>query len=73
MFEISLSHDPMAATFTFSNLNISKTTRPIVIKFYLKHYRGVGKVMFFGFGLGPLRTLVSMATDSSHRLIMGKT
>ena len=57
---------------TFSNLNISKTTRPIVIKFYLKHHRGGGNVLL-GFGPGPIRTLVSMATDSSHRLTMGKT
>ena len=26
-----------------------------------------------GFGPGRIRTLVSMATDSSHRLTMGKT
>ena len=26
-----------------------------------------------GFGPGQIRTLVSMATDSSHRLTMGKT
>ena len=55
---------------TFSNSNISKTTRPIVIKFYLKH-RGGGKVAL-GFGPGRIGTLVSMATDSPHRLTMGK-
>ena len=58
--------------FTFSYLNISKTTSPIVIKFDLKHYCGRGKVAL-GFGPGRIRTLVSMATDSSHRLTMGKT
>ena len=26
-----------------------------------------------GFGAGRIRTLVSMATDGSHRLTMGKT
>ena len=26
-----------------------------------------------GFGAGQIRTLVSMATDGSHRLAMGKT
>ena len=26
-----------------------------------------------GFGAGQIRTLVSMATDGSHRLTMGKT
>ena len=42
-----------------------------MIKFYLKHHRGGGKVVL-GFGPGSIRTLVSMATDSSHRLTMGK-
>ena len=42
-----------------------------MIKFYLKHHLGRGNVVF-GFGPGLIRTLVSMATDSSHRLTMGK-
>ena len=33
---------------------------------------GVGKPAL-GFGPDQIRTLVSMATDSSHRVIMGKT
>ena len=51
--------------FTLSILNISKTTRPIAIKFYLKNHLGGGKVAS-GFGPGRIRTLVSMATDRSH-------
>ena len=51
--------------FTISILNISKTISPIAIKFYLKHHLGGGKVAL-GFGPGQIRTLVSMATDSSH-------
>ena len=43
----------------------SKTTRQIAIKFYLKHHCGGGKVAV-GFGPGRIRTLVSMATDSSN-------
>ena len=50
--------------FILSILNISTTTRPIAIKFYLKHHEK-GKVAL-GFGPGRIRTLVSMATDSSH-------
>ena len=50
---------------------ISETSRPIAIKFYLKHYGGGGKAAL-GFGAGQIRTPVSMATDSSHRVIMGK-
>ena len=57
---------------TFSNMNISETSRQIAVKFYLKHHWGGGKASV---GLDPdrIRTLVSMATDSSHRVIMGKT
>ena len=56
---------------TFSNLNISATSGPIVTKFYLNHHWGRGKAAL---GLGPDRigTLVSIATDSSHRVIIGK-
>ena len=54
-----------------SNMNISETSRPITIKFYLKHHWGGGKTAL-GFGADQIRTLVSMAMDSSHRVIMGK-
>ena len=57
---------------TLSNMKISKTGRPIVIKFHLEHHWG-GGLTALGFGLDRIRTLVSMATDSSHRVIMGKT
>ena len=56
---------------TFSNLNISATSGPIVTKFYLNHHWGGGKAAL-GFGQDRIGTLVSMATDSSHRVIMGK-
>ena len=57
---------------TFSNMNISETSRRIAIKFYLKQHWGGGKASA-GFDPDRIRTLVSMATDSSHRVIMGKT
>ena len=57
---------------TLSNMNISETGRPIVIKFHLEHNWG-GGLTALGFGLDRIRTLVSMATDSSHRVIMGKS
>ena len=56
---------------TLSNMNISETSRPITTKFYLKHHWGGGKAAL-GFDTDHIRTLVSMATDSSHRVIMGK-
>ena len=56
---------------TLSNIYISESSRPIAIKFYLKHYLGRGKAAI-GFGLDQNRTLVSMATDSSHRIIKGE-
>ena len=56
---------------TLSNMNISETSRPITTKFYLKHHWGGGKAAL-GFDADQIRTLVSMATDSSHRVIMGE-
>ena len=56
----------------FSNMNISEASWPIAIKFYLKHDWG-GGMAAWGFGADQFRTLVSMATDNSHRVIMGKT
>ena len=56
---------------TLSNMNISETRGPIATKFYLKHHWAGGKDAL-GFGPDRIRTLVSMARDSSHRVIMGK-
>ena len=53
-------------------MNISEASRLIAIKFYLKHHWGRGKAAW-GIGADQLRTLVSMATDSSNTVIMGKT
>ena len=63
---------PSVRAFTLSNMNISATSRPIGMKFYLQHHWGGGKASV-GFDPDWIRTLVSMATDSSHRVIMGKT
>ena len=54
-----------------SEMNISKTSRPIKIKFHLEHHldRGLAALRF---GQDRISTQVSMATDSSHRVIMGK-
>ena len=57
--------------FTLSNMDISETCGPIANKFYLKHH-WVGGKDALGFGPERIRTLVSMATDSSHMDIMGK-
>ena len=57
---------------TLSNIYISKTSRPNATKFYLKHHWGEGKAEL-GSGIDRIRTLVSMATDISHRVIIGKT
>ena len=58
--------------FTLSNINISETNGSIAIKFNLKHHWG-GGLTAIGFGPDQIRTLVSMATESSHRVIMEKT
>ena len=60
---------------TLSNMNISKISWLIVIKFHQKHHWGRGLTPL-GFGPDRIRTLVSMATDSSmatDRVIIGKT
>ena len=64
---VSLSVRPL----TFSTINISATSRRIATKFYLKHLWGGGKAAL-GFWPDRIGTLVSMATDSSHRVIMGE-
>ena len=60
------------SAFTISNMIISATSGPIATKFYLKHHWVGGKAAS-GFGPDRIRTLVSMATESSHRVIMEKT
>ena len=56
---------------TLSNMNISATSRPIAIKFYLKHHWGEGKASIC-FGPDRIGTLVSMATNSFLMVTMGK-
>ena len=53
-------------------MNISSTSELITMKFYQKHHWDGGKAAL-GFGQDRINTLVSMATDSSHRVIMEKT
>ena len=48
-----------------------ETSGSVVTKFYLKHH-WVGGRDALGFGPDWIRTLVFIATDSSHRIIMGK-
>ena len=60
---------PSIRALTLTNMNISATSRPIEMKFYLKQHWGGGKASV-GFDPDRIRTLVSMATDSSHRVIM---
>ena len=56
---------------TLLNINTTETIGPITIKFYLKHHSGRGKAAL-GFGADQFRTLVSMATESSHRVVLSK-
>ena len=50
----------------------SATSGPIIAKFYLNHHWGGGKAAL-GFESDWNGTLVSMATDSSHRVTRGKS
>ena len=53
-------------------MNISATSGPNATKFDLMHHLGAGNDAA-GFGLDRIRTLVSIATDRSHWVIMGVT
>ena len=53
-------------------MNISATSGLITMEFYQKHHWDGGKAAL-GFGPDRIRTLVTMATESSHRVIMEKT
>ena len=58
---------------TLSNIEISKTSGPISIKIYMKpSIIGVRGKAPLGFGPHRIGTLISMATDSSHRAKMGE-
>ena len=56
---------------TLSNINLSETSGPIATKFYMKHHWGRGKAAL-GFWPDRIGNLVSMETDSFHRVIMRK-
>ena len=56
---------------TLSNMNTSETGKPNANKFYMNHNWCRGKAEL-GFGPDRIRTLVSMATDSSHSVEMGE-
>ena len=56
---------------TLSNIFISPTNGLITTKFYVMHHWGEGNAAL-GFVPDRIRALVSMATDSSHRVILGE-
>ena len=66
---VKLASVCLVCLFTLSNMNISATSWPITTKFYLRHHWDGGKAAL-GFGPDWIGTLVSMAKDSSHRVIM---
>ena len=57
---------------TLSNFNTAEARWLVLIKFYMimNHHWGWGKAAL-GYGADWIKTLVSMKTKSSHRLIMG--
>ena len=62
---------PSVRLLTISNMNISETSRSIIIKIHLEHHWGEGKTAL-GFWPDPIRTLGVMATYSSNGVTMGK-
>ena len=73
VWDLSLrpSVHPSVRPSTLSNMNISETSCSIKIKFHQEHHCGRG-LTALGFGQDRIRTLVPMATDSSHRVIIGE-
>ena len=72
---LQYTHDPSVRrrpSSTISNMNFSATKGPITMKFYQKLHLDGGKAAL-GFVPDWIKTLVSMATDSSHMVIMEKT
>ena len=69
---VRASVHPSERLLTLSNMKISEPSWPIEIKFYLKHHWSGGKAAA-SFGPDRIGTLVSMAKNSSHRVIMGKS
>ena len=69
-----IGRGPLASTSasTISKENISEASGPILIKFDVNHH-WVGGLIALGFGADCIKIVVSIATDSSHRLTMGKT
>ena len=69
------SHEPKTHKVNLydgTRAGVSNASWPIAIKFYLKHHwGGVGEVAL-GYWPDRVRIMVYMATDSSHRVIMGK-
>ena len=55
---------------TLSNIDIPETSRPVAIKFYLKHHWGGGKAEIV-LGLDKVGTRVSMATEVPIGLYWG--
>ena len=57
---------------TISKKNISEASGPILVKFNVNHH-WVGGLTALGLGAECIKIVVSISTDSSHRLTMGKT
>lgn len=62
---------PLSVSFTVLDLNVSVTSSPVWLKFYLAD-QWVGGLTALGFGQVFIRTVVSMVTKMFHRLLNGK-
>ena len=70
-FEPASVRASMGAFVTLSNINISATSGLVTMKFYQKRHWDRGEAVL-GFEPDRIRTLVSMATGSPDRVIIGK-
>ena len=66
------SVSPCVHAFTLSDMNISETSWPIIIKFHLKHHWG-GGLAALGFGPDCMITLVSWQQIAPIGLLLGQS
>ena len=66
-----LEHQKSPYTLILSNMNFSKTSWPVLVKFYVYHHWHRWKADL-GFGTDWIKPVVVLATKNTHWLIMGK-
>ena len=75
MVSLYIRLEPMSVRLTVRPpliIDVYETSGPIAINFHLQHHFSGGKGAL-GLRQNRIKTLLSMATNSSHKVISGKT